>query len=81
MLIAEQIPRIVKAEEVRGLLEGDHFKSGRLIDAAGEEIPVVDDEEFRGIVSDYRKRCEEAGVPCPDESEFVRSGPASPPHH
>ena len=81
MLIAEQIPRIVKAEEVRGLLEGDRFKSGRLIDADGEEIPVVDDEEFKGIVEDYRKKCEEAGVPCPDESEFVRSGPASPPHH
>ena len=75
MVIAEQLPRIIKASEVRGLMEGDVFKSNKVISADGEEIPVVDDEEFRGIVEDYRKKCEEAGVECPDESEFMRGAP------
>ena len=74
MVIADQVPRIVKAEEIRGLLEGDRFKSGKIIDADGEEIPVVNEDEFKGIVQEHRKKCEEAGIPCPDESEFVRSG-------
>lgn len=75
MVIADTLPRIVKAEQVRGLLEGDQFKSGRIIAATGEEIPVVDENEFRGIVEEFRRKCKEAGVQCPDESEFVRSGP------
>ncbi|MFL4476169.1 nucleobase:cation symporter-2 family protein [Paeniglutamicibacter sp. MACA_103] len=80
MVIADQVPRIVKAEEVRGLLEGDRFKSGRIIDAEGAEIPVVNEDEFRGIVEEHRKKCQEAGIKCPDESEFVRSAPPAP-HH
>lgn len=80
MLIADQIPRIVKAEEIRGLLEGDRFKSGKIIDANGDEIPVVNEDEFKGIVEAHRKKCAKAGVPCPDESEFMRSSPPAT-HH
>jgi NCS2 family nucleobase:cation symporter-2 len=42
-------PRLVKREEVCGLIEGDHFEGGKLIDREGYEIPVVTPEEFEQI--------------------------------
>ncbi|MDO5745546.1 MAG: solute carrier family 23 protein [Micrococcaceae bacterium] len=40
-------PRMIRVEEVRGLQDGDHFVGGKLIDADGEEIPVVSDDDFK----------------------------------
>ncbi|GAA2960014.1 nucleobase:cation symporter-2 family protein [Glutamicibacter bergerei] len=42
-------PRLVKREEICGLIEGDHFEGGKLIDKEGYEIPVVTPEEFEQI--------------------------------
>ncbi|WP_431710652.1 nucleobase:cation symporter-2 family protein [Glutamicibacter uratoxydans] len=44
-------PRLVKREEVCGLIEGDHFEDGKLIDKDGAEIPVVTSEEFEQIMT------------------------------
>ena len=44
-------PRMVKREEVCGLIEGDHFEDGKLIDKDGQEIPVVTSEEFEQIMT------------------------------
>ncbi|GAA5226014.1 solute carrier family 23 protein [Paeniglutamicibacter antarcticus] len=40
-------PRMVREEEVRGLRDGDHYEAGKLIDADGDEIPVVSDDDFK----------------------------------
>lgn len=42
-------PRMVKTEEICGLLEGDHYVGGKLIDKEGYEIPVVTPDEFEKI--------------------------------
>ncbi|KSU66243.1 uracil permease [Arthrobacter sp. NIO-1057] len=42
-------PRMVKQEEICGLIEGDHFENGKLIDKEGYEIPVVSPDEFEKI--------------------------------
>jgi len=42
-------PRMVKEEEVCGLIEGDHFEGGKLIDKDGYEIPVVTSEDYEKI--------------------------------
>ncbi|MGP9488194.1 nucleobase:cation symporter-2 family protein [Glutamicibacter sp. 363] len=42
-------PRMVKREEICGLIEGDHYEGGKLIDKEGYEIPVVTPEEFEQI--------------------------------
>ena len=34
-------PRMVRADEVQALLDGDSFVAGKLIDAEGNEIPIV----------------------------------------
>lgn len=34
-------PRMVRAEEIRGLRDGDHYQCGRLIDRDGQEVHVV----------------------------------------
>ncbi len=44
-------PRMVKQEEICGLLEGDSFEDGRLIDKDGQEIPVVTSEEFEQVMT------------------------------
>lgn len=44
-------PRMVKQEEICGLIEGDHFEDGKLIDKDGQEIPVVTSEEFEQIMT------------------------------
>lgn len=40
---------MVKTEEICGLIEGDHYEGGKLIDKEGYEIPVVTPEEFEQI--------------------------------
>ena len=65
-------PRMVRSEEVRGLLDGDYFQAGKLIDADGDEIIVVTDEEFRAEVVRHQHECENAGIPVPEISEFER---------
>jgi len=42
-------PRMVKTEEICGLLDGDHYEGGKLIDKDGYEIPVVTPDEFEQI--------------------------------
>lgn len=42
-------PRIVKREQICGVLEGDHYQDGKLIDGEGQEVPVVSEEEFEQI--------------------------------
>lgn len=42
-------PRMVKQEEICGLLDGDHFEDGKLIDKEGYEIPVVTPADFEKI--------------------------------
>ncbi|UUX59016.1 MULTISPECIES: nucleobase:cation symporter-2 family protein [Glutamicibacter] len=42
-------PRMVKRDEICGLIEGDHFENGKLIDKEGYEIPVVSPDEFEKI--------------------------------
>lgn len=42
-------PRMVKQEEICGLLEGDHYEGGKLIDGEGYEIPVVTPDEYEKI--------------------------------
>ncbi|WP_417365667.1 nucleobase:cation symporter-2 family protein [Glutamicibacter arilaitensis] len=42
-------PRMVKTEEICGLLDGDHYEGGKLIDKEGFEIPVVTPDEFEKI--------------------------------
>ena len=42
-------PRMVKQDEICGLIEGDHFENGKLIDKEGYEIPVVSPDEFEKI--------------------------------
>ncbi|MHC6178191.1 nucleobase:cation symporter-2 family protein [Glutamicibacter endophyticus] len=42
-------PRLVRKDEVCGLIDGDHFEGGKLIDKDGYEIPVVTPEEFEKI--------------------------------
>ena len=42
-------PRMVKQDEICGLIEGDHFENGKLINKEGYEIPVVSPDEFEMI--------------------------------
>ncbi|MBG6084646.1 nucleobase:cation symporter-2 family protein [Zhihengliuella flava] len=55
-------PRMVKTEEIRSLREGDHFEAGKLIDAKGEEVPVVTSEQFTVALAEHLKACDQAGV-------------------
>lgn len=42
-------PRMVREDEVCGLLEGDHYEGGKLIDKDGFEIPVLNHEEYEKV--------------------------------
>ncbi|MGP9529797.1 nucleobase:cation symporter-2 family protein [Glutamicibacter sp. AOP5-A2-18] len=42
-------PRMVKQDEVCGLIDGDHFEDGKLIDKQGYEIPVVTPDDYQKI--------------------------------
>ena len=42
-------PRMVKQDEICGLLDGDHFEDGKLIDKEGYEIPVVTPDDYQKI--------------------------------
>ncbi|TAP28676.1 nucleobase:cation symporter-2 family protein [Arthrobacter sp. S41] len=42
-------PRMVKQDEVCGLIDGDHFEDGKLIDKEGYEIPVVTPDDYQKI--------------------------------
>ncbi len=42
-------PRMVREEEICGLIDGDHFEGGKLIDKDGYEIPVVTSEDYEKI--------------------------------
>ncbi|GHD12370.1 uracil permease [Zhihengliuella salsuginis] len=55
-------PRMVKTEEVRSLREGDHYEAGKLIDAKGDEVPVVTAEQFTVALAEHLKACDKAGV-------------------
>jgi len=42
-------PRMVRQEDVRGLLDGDYFQGGTLVDKDGYEVPVVSSEQYEQI--------------------------------
>ncbi|GAA1405888.1 uracil permease [Glutamicibacter uratoxydans] len=42
-------PRMVREDEVCGLIDGDHFEGGKLIDKDGFEIPVLNYEEYEKV--------------------------------
>ncbi|WP_309081836.1 nucleobase:cation symporter-2 family protein [Zhihengliuella sp.] len=55
-------PRMVPTDQIRGLRDGDHFEAGKLIDADGEEVPVVTAEQFTVALAEHVKACDDAGV-------------------
>ncbi len=61
-------PRMVREEEVRSLLDGDHYEAGKLIDADGEEVPVVSDEEFKQALEQHQQELAGVGIRVPAEN-------------
>ncbi|WP_372697670.1 nucleobase:cation symporter-2 family protein [Arthrobacter sp. JSM 101049] len=55
-------PRMVRREQLRGLRDGDRVDSGKVVDADGEEVPVVTTEQFTVALADHVRACEAAGV-------------------
>jgi len=55
-------PRMVREEEVCGLLDGDYFASGKLVDKDGYEVPVVTEEELQQIQT--------GALPLPEPRKF-----------
>ncbi|WP_313810355.1 solute carrier family 23 protein, partial [Glutamicibacter sp.] len=42
-------PRMVREDEVCGLIDGDHYEGGKLIDKDGYEIPVLNHEDYEKV--------------------------------
>jgi len=68
-------PRMVRDWELKGLQEGDYFEGGKLIDADGQEIPMVNDRQYQLVqekldsgeitcVEDVKRVCAEDDVEC-----------------
>jgi uric acid transporter len=68
-VFAASPPRMVRREEICGLLDGDYFEGGKLIDADGQEVPLVNDRQYRLVqekletgeitrVEDIKRICE-----------------------
>lgn len=71
-------PRMVTQEEVAGLKEGDAVQDGKLVDADGNEIPVVTAEHKIAVLTQHVEECRTNSIPIPDqvatELERTRSG-------
>ncbi|MGP5164413.1 nucleobase:cation symporter-2 family protein [Arthrobacter rhombi] len=70
-VFAASPPRMVREDQVHSLQDGDHYESGKLISADGDEIPVVSVDEYTVVMAEHVKACEAEGVPAalPDGME------------
>ncbi|WP_376766164.1 nucleobase:cation symporter-2 family protein [Arthrobacter mobilis] len=56
-------PRMVRAEEVTALQEGDYFQGGKLIAADGSEVPVVTAQQYQVV----KEKLDKGEVTCTDD--------------
>ncbi|MBM6622471.1 purine permease [Micrococcaceae bacterium RIT802] len=55
-------PRMVRRDQLWGLRDGDRLDDGKVVDADGEEVPVVTAEQYTVALAEHVKACEAAGI-------------------
>lgn len=75
-VIVASPPRMVRAEELQAMRDGDYFEGGTLKDAHGDEIPVVNAAQFQ-LVQDKLRTGE---ISHTDDIRRICSEPPEGPH-
>lgn len=71
-------PRLVRDWELKGLQEGDYFEGGKLMDADGQEIPAVNERQYRLV----QEKLDSGEITCVEDvkricaEDDIASGPS-----